>query len=123
MKKKHLLITLKKNGEGEMLRYADVLEEGVRGIMATMGMDVKGVLSHQFLPWGATTIFLLSESHCSAHTFWEEDEVCIDLFCCRDFDVTKAVDLFKAAFGAKFVEARLVDRAEKLSFSHHVLDK
>jgi S-adenosylmethionine/arginine decarboxylase-like enzyme len=55
-------------------------------------------------------LFLLSESHCSAHTFWEEGEVYIDLFCCRDFDIEKALKIFCDALEPTDVHFEMVDR-------------
>ena len=37
---------------------------------------------HHFTPHGMTAIFLLSESHCSIHTWPEHQQVKIDLFSC-----------------------------------------
>ncbi len=39
--------------------------------------------SHQFSPYGATMVCLLSESHLSIHTFVDEGKITLDLFTCN----------------------------------------
>ncbi len=51
-----------------------------------LNLNVVGECSHQFVkdnvPYGATMVYLLSESHLSIHTFADEGKVTIDLFTC-----------------------------------------
>ena len=76
---KQILIDVK-NIESEMIRlFMDkVVEE--------LNLNVVGECSYQFkkdnVPYGATMIYLLSESHLSIHTFVDEGKVTIDLFTC-----------------------------------------
>ena len=47
-------------------------------------LNVAGECSHQFkqddIPYGATMIYLLAESHLSIHTFVDEGKITLDLF-------------------------------------------
>jgi S-adenosylmethionine/arginine decarboxylase-like enzyme len=49
-------------------------------------LNVVGECSHQFkkdnMPYGATMIYLLSESHLSIQTFVDEGKITLDLFNC-----------------------------------------
>lgn len=69
--------------------------------MLEMNMNVLSKSSHQFQPFGATLLYLLQESHCSIHTFWEDNEAYLDLFCCRDFSVETALESLRLKFGTK----------------------
>ena len=55
-------------------------------IVEELKLNVVGECSHQFekdnSPYGATMIYLLSESHLSAHTFVDEGKITLDLFTC-----------------------------------------
>jgi S-adenosylmethionine decarboxylase len=55
-------------------------------IVGELNSNVVGECSHQFkkdnVPYGATMIDLLSESHLSIHTFVDEGKITIDLFTC-----------------------------------------
>lgn len=95
---KHLLLRLRNVKNVDALQHASVLHKGMDAIVKEMRFHVVGECLHQFKPFGATILYLLSESHCSAHTFWEEKEVYIDVFCCFDFNEKKAIELFCAFF-------------------------
>jgi S-adenosylmethionine/arginine decarboxylase-like enzyme len=55
-------------------------------IVEELKLNVVGECSHQFKkdnsPYGATMIYLLSESHLSVHTFVDEGKITLDLFTC-----------------------------------------
>jgi len=55
-------------------------------ILIDIKNNVVGECSHQFKkdnsPYGATMIYLLSESHLSVHTFVDERKITLDLFTC-----------------------------------------
>ena len=55
-------------------------------VVEELNLNVVGERSHQFkkdnVPYGATMIYLLPESHLSIHTFVDEGKVTIDLFTC-----------------------------------------
>ena len=110
MIKKHMLMKMSGVRVKDALLYSNVLEKKIENVLEELEMNIVGRSMYQFQPYGATVLFLLSESHCSAHTFWEEGEVYIDLFCCRDFDIEKALKIFCDALEPTEVHFEMVDR-------------
>ncbi len=55
-------------------------------VVEELKLNVVGECSYQFkkdnIPYGASMIYLLSESHLSIHTFVDEGQITIDLFTC-----------------------------------------
>jgi S-adenosylmethionine decarboxylase len=55
-------------------------------VVEELNLNVVGECSHQFkkdnVPYGATMVYLLSESHLSIHTFVDEGKITVDLFTC-----------------------------------------
>ncbi|NCV25974.1 MAG: S-adenosylmethionine decarboxylase [Betaproteobacteria bacterium] len=90
----HLLLRLEACQNLNALKTLDVLRPISDRIMKTLEMNVVGVVDHQFYPFGVTIVYLLAESHCSIHTFWETSSCYIDLFSCKDFDTETATRLF-----------------------------
>jgi len=91
-----------------MLKHARVLVERMDMILDMMGFHVVNPCHHQFEPFGATALYLLSESHCSVlHTFWE---VHLDVFCCAPFDHDRARKLLVEAFGAQTYKETELER-------------
>jgi S-adenosylmethionine decarboxylase len=108
---RHLILKLRGCKNTKALKSAERLRALSDGIMTALNMTVVGTLDHQFRPHGATMIYLLAESHCAIHTFWEEAECCIDIFCCKDFDAALASRLFIDAFGSDGCDESLLDRS------------
>ena len=82
---KHILIDIK-NVDSEKLKLVDDMKLFLNKIVEELKLNVVGECSHQFekdnSPYGATMIYLLSESHLSAHTFVDEGKITLDLFTC-----------------------------------------
>ncbi len=55
-------------------------------VIGELELNVVGECSHQLkkdnAPYGATMLYLLSESHLSIHTFVDEGKITVDLFTC-----------------------------------------
>jgi S-adenosylmethionine decarboxylase len=74
--------------------------------------SVVGRAFHQFEPYGATGVLVLSESHFSAHTYPEHGIVYVDVFCCSpSFDPTACAASIKENFGADAGEWQVVKRS------------
>ena len=54
----------------------DACKKGNAGIL--------GHIEHRFTPHGVTILILLSESHCSIHTWPEKEYAAMDIFTCGD---------------------------------------
>lgn len=66
---------------------------------------------HQFEPFGATGVIVLSESHFSAHTYPENERVYLDLFCCsKDFKPDKAASVIMEIFDSDLFQWEYVRR-------------
>jgi len=60
--------------------------------------------------WGVSGFVLIAESHISVHTFPERGYINIDVFSCKSFDTTIALDDLKAAFGLQEVKTWTLER-------------
>lgn len=60
--------------------------------------------------WGVSGFVLIAESHISIHTFPERQYVNIDIFSCKDFDATSALDDVKRTFDLPEVKVWTLDR-------------
>ena len=83
---KQILIIDVKNIESDKLKTVESLKPFMDKVVQELNLNVVGECSHQFkkdnVPYGATIIYLLSESHLSIHTFVDEGKITIDLFTC-----------------------------------------
>jgi S-adenosylmethionine decarboxylase len=111
-KNKHLLLRIERINNIQLLKNVDELEKSMDEIMKTMNFHIVNRCKHQFLPYGATMIYLLAESHCSAHTFWETNEIYIDLFSCADFDHDKVINLFLQLFKSHHYHKNVIMRSQ-----------
>ena len=82
---KQILIDVK-NIESDRLKTVESLKPFMDKVVQELNLNVVGECSHQFkkdnIPYGATMVYLLSESHLSIHTFVDEGKITIDLFTC-----------------------------------------
>jgi S-adenosylmethionine decarboxylase len=68
--------------------------------------------------WGVSGFVLIAESHISIHTFPEHRYVWVDIFSCKAFDATKAIEDMKREFELGDVTVRVLERG--LEYPHHV---
>jgi S-adenosylmethionine decarboxylase len=61
---------------------------------------------------GITGTVIIAESHISIHTFQEKDYCFVDVFSCKDFDVTFAAEYFVSAFESKDYDKFIVNRGK-----------
>lgn len=66
--------------------------------------------------WGISGFVLIAESHISVHTFPDRAHVSVDIFSCKSFDTSYAIENVKAAFGLTTVEVRVLERG--LEYPH-----
>jgi S-adenosylmethionine decarboxylase len=75
-----------KNVDSDQLKLIDDIKQFMNKIVEEFNLNAVGECSHQFQnyisPYGATMIYLLSESHISVHTFVDEGKIPLDLFTC-----------------------------------------
>lgn len=111
MKNQHLVLQLRDVQNMKALKSLDHLRSIMDRVLSMLKVNIVETCGHQFLPHGATMLYLLSESHCSCHTFWEEKEAYIDLFCCSDFDAQLAINEFVVAFKSGSFDSKVLIRA------------
>ncbi len=83
----HILYTVKSNHLNSIEKIHYTFDK----ICNDLGFTILNRCHHQFTPQGITSIYLLSESHISIHTWPEKTAGFIDVFCCRELD-THSID-------------------------------
>ena len=82
---KNFLVDVK-NIDSDKLKTIEMIKPFMEKMIEKLNLNVVGECSHQFkkdnLPYGATMIYLLAESHLSIHTFVDEGKITLDLFTC-----------------------------------------
>lgn len=89
----------------------DELQTLMNSVAEQCKFNVVGRCFHQFEPFGATGVLVLSESHFSAHTYPENDMVYVDVFCCSsDFNAYECADIIRKTFQARKAEWKVIAR-------------
>jgi S-adenosylmethionine decarboxylase len=68
--------------------------------------------------WGVSGFVIIAESHIAVHTFPEHGQVWVDVFSCKGFDETPAIDLIVEAFSLKSTRINKLERG--LEYPHDV---
>jgi S-adenosylmethionine decarboxylase len=83
-----------------IIRKQNELVARMEEVVDRLGLHEVGRAFHQFEPEGVTGVIVLSESHFSAHTYPERDQIYVDLFCCsKDFKPDTAASVISEVFG------------------------
>ena len=79
-------VAVKHDGEHTTspLNDAKKLKKILREIAKVCKLTVLRTSTHQFEPYGVTSLFLLSESHLSIHTWPEHGKFAMDVYSCND---------------------------------------
>ena len=104
---KHILIDIK-NVNSDKLKLVEDIKPFMDKLVEELKLNVVGECSHQFekfnSPYGATMVFLLSESHLSVHTFVDEGKITLDLFTCDiSLEDKKLKNIIGDYFGVSFL--------------------
>ena len=89
--------------------------EGVKPLMEIIikncKLNVVGKCEHQFTPYGATMLYLLSESHLTIHTYPEKKACSINLYTCNiSTDFTEALDVIYKFFKQPYIIKKIMER-------------
>ena len=94
---KHILVDIK-NISSDKLKLVEDIKPFLDKLVEELKLNVVGECSHQFkkdnVPYGATMIYLLAESHLSIHTFVDQGKITLDLFTCSlgvEYDNLKSI--------------------------------
>lgn len=60
--------------------------------------------------WGVSGFVIIAESHISIHTFPEKGYFSMDIFSCKDFDISVALEIIKSFFGTEDLEVQTTSR-------------
>ena len=111
MKGTHLIVDLAGVRNIDALKSLGALQEVQRRVAEACQLTVVDTSGFQFRPYGATSVLVLSESHFSIHSWWEQAEAHADIFCCSErFDPTLAVSLLKSYLRAESANWAVVER-------------
>ncbi|HWO94567.1 MAG TPA: S-adenosylmethionine decarboxylase [Dehalococcoidia bacterium] len=69
--------------------------------------------------WGVSGFVLIAESHISVHTFPERGYIWVDIFSCKNFDASLAIESVRKEFGLERWHTNVLDRG-LLEYPHEV---
>lgn len=89
--------------------------EGIKPLMEQIinycKLNVVGCCEYQFNPYGATILYLLSESHFTIHTYPEKKACSINLYTCNsNTDFSVALDIIYNYFNKPFIIKKILSR-------------
>jgi S-adenosylmethionine decarboxylase len=82
---KHMICDIKNIKNKNLLNSPIRLTNLLDNICSTYDYKILNKIQHKFQPQGFTTLYLLSESHISIHTFPEKQYAAIDIYTCRQY--------------------------------------
>lgn len=107
---KHLLVECAQVPTAQIDRV-ETVEHLLHELIHIAQLTLLSRASHQFSPAGVTSIFLLSESHLSVHTWPEYGTLTLDLFSCQpSTPFEKVVEHLRQWAPQAVVRFQLLDR-------------
>ena len=98
---RHLILDLY-DCDKQLLDNYDALRELIETALRMSNATILRIIGEKFEPQGVTLLALLSESHCSIHTWPEIGYAAIDLYTCGDTTNShKAAEFLKYKLKAK----------------------
>jgi S-adenosylmethionine decarboxylase len=93
---KHMICDIKNIKNQTLLNNPQQLTNLLDNICKKYDYTILNKSQHEFEPQGFTTLYLLSESHISIHTFPENNYAAIDIYTCRQYaDNQVYLDIYK----------------------------
>lgn len=89
--------------------------EGIQPLMEKViqncRLNVVSKCEYQFTPYGATMLYLLSESHLTIHTYPEKKACSINLYTCNiNTDFLEALDVIYKFFKQPYIIKKIMER-------------
>lgn len=94
----------------ERLKYKSVIEPILMEAVNRSGAEALGQLTHQFNPFGVTSMVLISESHFTIHTWPERGYAAMDIFTCGEMDPGAAISYVASKLEAESCATKTVHR-------------
>lgn len=88
----------------------DAEMDKLKAIITETISDVVTSQYHNFWPYGWTVTMILSESHCVLSSWHKEQNILIDIFCCKNLDHTIVAEALAKHFDARTSVDELKDR-------------
>ena len=80
-------------------------------IIERCNLNVVGKCEHQFTPYGATILYLLSESHLTIHTYPENKACSINLYSCNpNTNFLETLDVIYGFFKQPYIIKKVMER-------------
>lgn len=107
----HMLINIRNIPDPTLFNTVTAVKPLLDIIIQKCDLHVVAEAGHQFEPFGATYVYVLSESHMSIHTYPEKNTAYMDIFCCNpNFDTEAAANIIKDVFQTQDVDFQTVHR-------------
>lgn len=113
-------------GDPERLASEELVRELLDRYPARIGMTkiapphVQRYVGVKPQDWGISGFVLIAESHISVHTFPEHRYLWVDIFSCKGFDATAAVEDIRDHFRLAGLRTRVLERG--LEYPHAVAE-
>jgi S-adenosylmethionine decarboxylase len=96
------------------LNDAKKLKKILREISKVCKLTVLRTSTHQFEPYGVTSLFLLSESHLSIHTWPEHGKFAMDVYSCNDnYSEMEIEDIIRKYLPVEHIQIEIKNRVFK----------
>ncbi len=107
----HLIVDVFDIENEELLKTLDCIYPLANEIIENCGLTVVNQVHHQFSPHGYTSLYLLSESHMSFHSYVEKKCLSFDLYCCNpNLDAKEVLHYIYMYFDKPKINQRVVYR-------------
>ena len=108
---RELIVDVEDIEEYSVLETIDGIKPLMEKIIENCKLKVVGKCEHQFTPYGATMLYLLSESHLTIHTYFKERACSINLYTCNaNTDFTEALDVIYKFFKQPYIIKKVMER-------------
>ncbi len=108
---RELIIDVEDIEEYSVLENIDGIRQLMEKIIENCKLNVVGKCEHQSSPYGATMLYLLSESHLTIHTYPEKKACSINLYTCNyNTDFKEALEIIYQFFKQPYTIKKRMER-------------
>ena len=108
---RELIVDVEDIEDNSVLETVEGVKPLMEKIIENCKLNVVGKCEHQFTPYGATMLYLLSESHLTIHTYPEKKACSINIYTCNiSTDFTEALDVIYKFFKQPYIIKKIMER-------------
>jgi S-adenosylmethionine decarboxylase len=108
---RELIVDVEDIEDNSVLETVEGVKPLMEKIIENCKLNVVGKCEHQFTPYGATMLYLLSESHLTIHTYPEKKACSINLYTCNiSTDFIEALDVIYKFFKQPYIIKKIMER-------------